>query len=411
MATMTPLVLRGLLKKPGRHPVENEKGLYFRAVGDGKAYWVFRYRLFGHEREMSLSAYPEVTLVEARAKHAGLRAQVLNKTDPMAGRRSAAVQPVKTGAPTFAAMAEDYVETHESSWRNRKHRAQWRRTLTVYCRPISDKLVSEIATADVLACLKPLWGRAPETASRLRGRVEVVLDAARALGHIAEDKANPARWRGHLDKLLPKPKKLTRGHHKALGYADVPALVQRLQASDNIAALALEFLILTATRTRETLGAQWQEFDLAKATWTIPASRMKIKEEFNVPLSDRAVAILAEARQRARKELEPDSFVFPGARPKKPLSDMSLAMMLRRLEIDATTHGMRSSFRMWCSDVAHVEFELAESCLSHRVGSAVSRAYARSDMLERRRPIMSAWANHVTGKEASNVIELRRAGA
>jgi integrase len=219
-----------------------------------------------------------------------------------------------------------------------------------------------------------------------------VLDGAGAHGHIAEDKANPARWKGHLDKLLPKPAKLSRGHQKAVPYGDVPAFVKRLRSSNGMAALALEFLILTATRTNETLGAQWREIDLDNAIWTIPPDRMKTGDAFSVPLSERAVAILAEARHMARKEPTPDSFLFFGARPRQPLSSMALAMLMRRMGVDATPHGFRTSFRTWCSDVAHVEFEVAESCLSHRVGSAVSRAYARSDMLERRRPVMAQWA-------------------
>jgi integrase len=231
-----------------------------------------------------------------------------------------------------------------------------------------------------------------------------VLDAAQAHGHIADDKANPARWKGHLDKLLPRPAKLSRGHQKAVPYADVPGFVQRLRASDNMGALALEFLILCATRTNETLGAQWREVDLENATWTIPPSRMKTGDAFSVPLPGRAVAILTEARSRARNEPGPDSFVFFVAIPKKPLSNMALAMILRRMGVDATAHGFRSSFRIWCSDVAHVPFEVAEACLSHKIGSAVSRAYARSDMLERRRPVMAQWADFLDGERGSATV-------
>jgi integrase len=310
---------------------------------------------------------------------------------------------------TFGDMADAHVQTHETTWRNAKHRYQWRQTLTDYCGPIRGLPVDQIGTADVLAVLKPLWSRAPETASRLRGRIESVIDAARALNHIPEDKANPARWKGHLDKLLPKPAKLSRGHQKALPYADVPEFVASLRASSNMAALALEFLILTAARTNETLGAQWREVDLVNAIWTIPPDRMKTGDAFSVPLSERAVAILADARRAARKEPTADSFVFPGVIPKKPLSNMALAMLLRRMGVEATAHGFRTSFRTWCSDVAHVPFEVAEARLSHRIGSAVSRAYARSDMLERRRPVMAAWQGYIDGKDAANVVQLNRA--
>jgi integrase len=311
MPKLTQTALRRLIKKSGRH--SDGGGLYFRAIGGGKAYFVYRYRHGGKEREVSLGPFPELTLADARAKHADLRKRVLNdKADPLADKRAARTAP--TAVPTFGDVADAYVETHEATWRNAKHRYQWRQTLTDYCGPIRLKPVDQIATADVPAVLKPLWSRAPETASRLRGRIQAVLDAAQAHGHIADDEANPARWKGHLNKLLPRPAKLSRGHQKALPYADVPGFMQRLRASDNMAALALEFLILTATRTNETLGAQWREVDLENAIWTIPPSRMKTGDAFSVPLPARAIALLTEARARARKEPEPDSLPRPAPR-------------------------------------------------------------------------------------------------
>jgi integrase len=405
MPKLTQAALRGLIKKTGRHG--DGGGLYFRVIGGGRAYFVYRYRIGGKERETSLGPFPDLTLAEAREKHAALRKSVVvDKADPLA-ERAKAVQAVPI-IPSFGECADQYVETHEATWRNAKHRWQWRQTLTDYCGPIRMKPINEIGTADVLAVLKPIWKDIPETASRLRGRIEAVLDAARALNHIPEDKANPARWKGHLDKLLPKAAKLSRGHQKALPYADVPAFVARLRASGGMAVLALEFLILTATRTGETLGAQWREIDLDNAIWTIPPDRMKTGDAFSVPLSEQAVAILADARRMARKEPTADSFVFPGVIPKKPLSNMALAMLLRRMDVDATAHGFRTSFRTWCSDVAHVPFEVAEACLSHRIGSAVSRAYARSDMLERRRPVMAAWQGYVDGETetAAKVVSI-----
>ena len=258
--------------------------------------------------------------------------------------------------PTFGAMADDYVATHEGSWRNSKHRWQWTRTLTQHCAAIRDMPVDQIATADVLAVLKPIWAKTPETGSRLRGRMESVIDAARALGHIPEEKANPAHWKGHLDHLLPKLSKLSRGHHKAMAYANVPEFVQRLRATVSMAALALEFLILTATRSGETLGMAWREIDFDAATWFIPKERIKKTDEaFSVPLSDWALAIL-----RALEAGGGDNpFVFPG-QPQRPLSNMALAMLLRRMNVDVTPHGFRTSFRRWASDVAHAEFEVAE---------------------------------------------------
>jgi integrase len=264
--------------------------------------------------------------------------------------------------------------------------------------------VDQIGTEDILAVLKPLWASRSVTASRLRGRIERVLNAARALGHIDKDRANPARWKAHLDELLPKPKKLARGHHAAMPYDQLPDFMQRLRAMNSTAAMALEVLILTATRSGETLGARWDEISLESTTWTVPPSRMKTNEAFSVPLSDRALAILRTFE--ATRGQNP--YIFAG-RPQRPLSNMALAMLLRRMEVDVTTHGFRTSFRTWCSEVARVEFELAELCLSHRIGTAVSRAYNRTTMTERRRPIMSAWADYVCGKTGDNVIALKRA--
>jgi integrase len=405
MPKLTQTKLKRLIKKTGRH--SDGGGLYFRVIGEGKSYWIYRYRVGGKEREASLGPFPALTLAKAREKHAAMRKSVVvDKTDPLAEKRRMKTVRGAAASPTFGDMADAYVRTHEATWRNAKHRWQWRQTLTDYCGPIRDTPVNGIATADVLAVLKPLWDRAPETASRLRGRIQTVIEAAQALGHIPEDKANPARWKGHLDKLLPKPVKLLRGHQKALPYGDVPAFVKRLRSSDCMAALALEFLILTATRTGETLGAQWREIDLNKAIWTIPSHRMKTGDVFSVPLSERALAILDDARHAARKEPTADSFVFRGVIPKRPLSNMALSMLMRRMNVDATAHGFRTSFRTWCSDVAHAPFEVAEACLSHRIGSAVSRAYARSDMLERRRPIMQAWSDFLTEETAAKVVSI-----
>ena len=410
MPKLTQAALRGLIKKPGRH--SDGGGLYFRVLGEGKAYFVYRFTVAGRERETSLGPFPELSLAEAREKHAALRKMVkTDKIDPIAQKHVAkTAQP--SAVPTFGAMADEYVTTHEATWRSDKHKWQWKQTLGEYCAAIRSKPVNEISTAEVLLVLKPLWTRAPETGSRLRGRIEAVLDAARALGHVPEDKANPARWRGHLDHLLAPPKKLSaRGHHRAMSYGDIGEFVKRLRAvqkrpSGKMAALALEFLILSATRSSETINAQWSEFDLEAAVWSIPPGRMKTYETFSVPLSDRALDILATARRAARKGPTDDSFVFFGIIPKRPLSNMALSMLMRRMGADGTPHGFRSTFRTWCSDVAHVEFEVAESCLSHRVGNAVSRAYNRSDMLERRRPVMERWAAFLSGEAGAKVVAL-----
>ena len=399
MTKLTPTALKGLLKKPGRH--SDGQGLYFRAVGDAKAYWVYRFRINGREREMSLGPYPEMTLAEARAKHAALRKTVIaDGVDPLALKNKHAVK-IDTGVPTFGAMADQHVETHEGAWRNPKHRRQWRMTLTEYCGSIRPKPVDEVSTDDVLAVLKPIWNTIPESASRLRGRIETVIDAARALGHIDANRANPARWKGHLDHLLPKPNKLSRGHHKALPYADLPELMTRLAEIDTPASRALRFTILTASRSGEVFHMTFDEVDFDKSVWTVPASRMKMARQHEVPLSDQAIAILRV--QQAERGRNPH--VFAGQRPRQPLSHMSMAKILKRLGVAVTVHGMRSSARSWMADQA-IPFELAEACLAHTVGNAVVQAYQRSSMLERRRPIMSVWADFVTGKTIDNVVEL-----
>jgi integrase len=251
--------------------------------------------------------------------------------------------------------------------------------------------------------LEPIWNLKPETASRLRGRIEAVLAAAQVKGWIDPDKPNPARWKNWLDQMLPTPKKLgVRGHHAAMSYHDLPDFWTRLSETPGTAERALQFLILTATRTTETLGAQWDnEISIQTETWVIPKERMKMGEEFSVPLSEQALRLLAD--QLGGK----NPYVFPGGRPKQPLSGMSMSMLLRRMGESATVHGFRTSFRTWCSDIAHVEFEVAESALSHLVGDKTSRSYNRTDLLDRRRPIMAAWANYVEGKADANVIALQ----
>jgi integrase len=401
-AELTQIALRSLVKKPGRH--SDGQGLFFRVLDVNKAYFVYRYRVGGKERETSLGAFAELSLAEAREKHAELRKLVrVDKIDPISERKKAkAVEAAPAAAPTFGQCADLFVETHKTGWRNSKHAWQWSQTLTNHAAAIRDISVDEVKTADILAVLRPVWSATPETGSRLRGRIEAVIDMARALGHIPEDRANVARWRGHLDHLLPKRQRLTRGHHKALPYADVPALMARLAETPGVAAKALQFLILTATRSGEALGAQWDEISFQTETWVIPNSRMKMGEAFSVPLSDAALRLLGDQMGQRGKSV----YVFPGL-PKKPLSSMAMSMLLRRMGESVTVHGFRTSFRTWCSDIAHVEFEVAESCLSHLVGNAVSRSYNRTDLLERRRPVMARWADYVEGQSADNVVALK----
>jgi integrase len=276
-------------------------------------------------------------------------------------------------------------------------------TLKTYCEPIRKLPVDRIHTEAVLSVLKPLWGRAPETASRLRGRIEAVLDAAKAKGHIGRNEANPAQWRGHLDKLLPKPTKLARGHHAAMPYADVPAFIAEIRRRPATAARALEFCILTAARSSETMQARWQEVDLDAKIWAVSAARTKAGREHRVPLSDRAAAILHEMKGAASGD-----YVFPGQRPGRPMSNMALEMFLRRIQSEFTTHGFRSSFRDWAGNETSFARELAEHALAHVIGDKAEQAYRRSDALARRRELMDAWARHCEGGAADNVLTFKR---
>jgi integrase len=300
---------------------------------------------------------------------------------------------------TFGEAADALIESMSSSWRNEKHRAQWKMTLTAYCEPLRSKPVTDIGTEDVLKVLQPLWTAKPETASRLRGRMERVFDFARARGQGSGE--NPARWRGHLDAVLPKRARLTRGHHKAMPFDDVPVFLAALRERDGITARALEFAILTAARSGEVFGSSWGEFDVEARVWTVPAARMKAGREHRVPLSTQAVEILQEMQQKRLSDL-----VFPGTRPGRPLSVMALEMVLRRMKLDVTVHGFRSAFRDWAGERTHFPREVAEAALAHLVGDAVERAYRRGDALEKRRKLMDAWANFLEQHSQRNVVRL-----
>jgi integrase len=281
------------------------------------------------------------------------------------------------------------------SWRNTKHRAQWKMTLRVYCAPITEMQIAAIATDDILRVLKPLWLAKSETASRLRGRIERILDFAKARGMRSGD--NPARWRGHLDTLLPKRQKLTRGHHKAMPFDEVPEFVSELRRMEAVACRALEFTILTAARTSEVLGARWDEISFDGSLWTIPASRMKSARTHRVPLSGPAIEIA-----QSMAKIRVSDFIFPGTKPAKPLSSMALEMVLRRAQVQVTVHGFRSAFRDWAGERTSFAREVAEAALAHLVGDEVERAYRRGDALEKRRALMEHWATfcgyHATGK-------------
>jgi integrase len=330
-----------------------------------------------------------VTLHQARESAAKARTALAEGIDPKIKRLARAV-------PNFGEIADRLVEDLSTSWRNEKHRAQWRMTLEVYAAPLRSLRVDQIEVEHVLEVLKPIWSSKPETASRLRGRVEKVLDAAKARGHRTGE--NPARWRGHLDHLLPPRQRLTRGHHAAMPYLEVPRFVTELRRREAVAACALEFLILTATRSGEVIGARWQECDLEKGVWTIPAARMKAGRQHRVPLTARAIEIL-----KLMRSIRVGEYVFPSREPTKPLSSMVLEMLLRRMGQDAiTVHGFRSSFRDWAGETTSFPRETAEAALAHTVGDQTERAYRRGDALEKRRKLMEHWASFLRlGKEGN----------
>ncbi len=386
------------LTTPGRHA--DGGNLYLSISANGGRRWIFLYRWAGKQLEMGLGSARDVSLARARELADVARAQLAEGINPLEARR--AEQAV---IPTFGAFADELVETLRSGFKNEKHRWQWKHTLEVYGAPLRSLQIDRVSTEDVLGVLQPLWQTKQETASRLRGRIERVLDAAKAKGLRSGE--NPARWRGHLDALLPKRQKLQRGHHAAMPYAEVPAFVAELQQRRATAALALEFAILTAARTAEVLGATWREIDREAKVWTIPAARMKMGKEHRVPLTDRALAILAAAEE----ERGEGDYLFPSPRKGKPFSDMAMAMLLkiRMNRPHLTVHGFRSSFRDWAGEETSFPREIAEAALAHTVGDATERAYRRADALEKRRKLMEAWAKYVTGGAGAKVVPIRAA--
>ena len=374
-------------------------GLYLRVTDDGAKNWVFRFMLNGRARWMGMGPLHTINLAEARKRAGEHRLRRHDGIDPIDARRAerlkARLEAAK--AVTFTECAESYIKAHRAGWRNGKHAAQWKATLATYAEPIIGKLsVQAIDTALVLKVLEPIWTAKPETAGRVRGRIESIIDWATARGYRQGE--NPARWRGHLDKLLPARSKVRRvEHHAALPYAELPDFLRSLREHAGIAARALEFAILTAARTGEVIGARWSEMDLLEKTWTLPAARMKSGRKHRVPLSAPALAILKEMQAHRHPD---DAFVFPGAKPGRPLSNMAFLMLLRRMgRADLTAHGFRSSFRNWAAERTNFPAEVAEMALAHTVSDKTVAAYNRSDLFERRRRLMSAWTIYCTAPE------------
>lgn len=372
--------------------------------------WVFRFMLDGKSRDIGLGAAsgPDaISLAQARDAAIDLRRLVQSGIDPLQERaRMDAESEAKTQAAhiagiTFKASAEAYIAAHSDSWKNAKHRAQWPSTLETYVYPVMGDLpVADISIEHVMAVIEPIWKIKPETASRIRGRIETVLDAAKARGYRQGE--NPARWRGHIALMLPARTRLSRGHHKAMPYAEIPAFIASLQSKDVMAALALEFTVLTAARSGETIGATWNEVDLKKAVWAIPAERMKAGKEHRIPLSSRAVEIL-----EATKALG-DDYLFSGNRGGK-LSNMAMAMLLRRMDVDATVHGFRSGFRDWAAESTGFAHEVCEMALAHAISNQSEAAYRRGDLFDKRRKLMDAWAKYCVTSitETDNITPIR----
>lgn len=359
---------------------------------------------YDHDRKRGL------TLAEARAAAVEAQRLLRDGVDPLAQRRADAEAAAARAAEmeakgrTFREVAGLYIGAHEAGWRNAKHRAQWRATLDTYAAPhIGGLAVGEIGTDHVLLCLNPIWTKKPETATRVRGRVEAVLDYAAARGW--RDGPNPARWRGHLANLLPRRSKVARvEHHAALPWQEMGAFMARLRRQGGTAARALEFSILTVTRTGETLGARWSEVDMAAGVWTVPGERMKAGREHRVPLSDPALAVV---RMMAKyRTAEGDIYVFPGATERRPLSSMAMLMLLRRMKLGhLTVHGFRSAFRDWCEEATHTPHAVAEAALAHTISDKVEAAYRRGDLFQKRCDLMAKWAEQCA-KAPAEVVAL-----
>jgi integrase len=409
------------LRKPGRHA--DGGGLYLSISENGGRRWTFLYRWKGKKTEMGLGAVRDVPLVKARDLATEARKHLAGGVNPMEARSKPAAE-----VPTFGEVAEQLIAAMRASWKNPKHAAQWEMTLMGrvadksteppgwkpseinYCVALRPKRVNEVTTDDVLAVLAPIWSTVPETAKRLRGRIERVLGAAKASGHRSGE--NPARWPENLAAKLPKRKR-SRKHHAAMRFAAVPAFMERLRARKALAAIALDVTILTAARTNETLEAEWSEFELRAVPvtawddegkeytvmgpcWTVPPERMKMERAHQVPLVPRAVTLLEQlhAGRRGRH-------VFPGQEAGRPLSNMAMEMILRRMSItDATVHGFRSSFRDWASETTPFPHEVVEMALAHAIENETEAAYRRGVLFDKRRGLMQAWADYCGGAGA-----------
>ncbi|WP_298372293.1 integrase arm-type DNA-binding domain-containing protein [uncultured Bradyrhizobium sp.] len=393
---LTALKIRQNLK-PGMYA--DGLGLYLKVRAGNSKSWIFRYRTGGKLRDMGLGPFHTVSLAEAREKAEACRAMRLKGLDPLNERHKE--QQARTAeaaeAITFEKCAEAYITAHKAGWKNGKHADQWTTTLQTYVYPIfKDTPVAAIDDALVLKVLQPIWEEKTETASRIRGRIERILDLARVMKYRTGD--NPARWRGHLDHLLPKRSRVaTVNHHAALPIDETPGFIQTLQREETVVARALEFCILNATRTNETMGMRWSEYDEKARLWTAPGARMKAGRDHRIPLAPRSLSILAEMQ-----DIRSGDFVFPGGVQERPLSSMAFLMLLRRLgRNDITAHGFRSTFRDWAAERTDFPNEVVEMALAHTISNKVEAAYRRGDLFDKRRQLAEAWAAFCAGTAPS----------
>ncbi|MBI1272478.1 MAG: tyrosine-type recombinase/integrase [Alphaproteobacteria bacterium] len=398
-------------------------GLYLQVAASGAKSWIFCYMLYGRCREMGLGSLNAVSLADARNKVANCRKLLDQKIDPIDTRKAerTAARLASTAGMTFRECAESCIKAREGGWRDAKQAQQWRNTLDAYVYPKIGKLpVQSIDVGLVLKVLEPIWAEKPETANRIRGRIENILDWASAREYRTGE--NPARWRGRLENLLPPHRKLKKVvHHAALPFTKVGDFMARLDGQSGMDARALEFTILTATRTNECLGAKWEEIDLVNKVWAVPANRMKASKEHRVPLSDRAIEVLRKAEVLASKRKDPSlpldqqrtGWVFAGQKKDRPLSNMAMLVLLRRMKAtDITVHGFRSTFRDWTAERTAYSREVAEAALAHTVGNKVEAAYRRGDLFGKRRHLMDEWAEYC-GKssvdEAAKIVSIAEA--
>lgn len=384
------------LAEPGTY--EDGDGLRLVVKATGRKSWVMRYQLNGKRREMGLGGFPDIGLKAARQAAADQRKLLTAGADPMATRDAerealrSSQMAAAAKAVTFKKVATDYISAHRAGWKNVKHAQQWENTLAKYAEPVIGHLpAAEVSTAHVLEILQPIWITKTETASRVRNRIELILDAAKARG--LRDGENPARWRGHLDKLLPKRAKVRAvEHHTALPWPDLPAFMDELAKHDALSYAAIRLTILTACRTSEVLGATWDEIDFKSSTWTIPAARMKGGKDHRVPLSTAAEKVLSSLPR-----VDDSPYLFPGARPGRPLSNLAMLMGLRRMgRGNLTMHGFRSTFRDWSAERTQYPREVCEMALAHKVADGAEAAYWRGDIFDKRRALMSDWAQYAT---------------